>query len=130
MNRLAIFVLICIATELANGQEPFLPNAQWIAIRNESSGAVPYENLRYLTTLHRVPTTADFDKAADFMLARAKEYGLADAHGEQFPIDGTRTYGVMRSYFSWSVEEGRLWETKPQHELIADWATDPIRLAD
>ena len=130
MNRLAIFVLICISAAPASAQEPFLPNAQWIAIRNESSGAVPYENLRYLTTLHRVPATADFDKAAEFMLARAKEYGLADAHSEQFPIDGTRTYGLMRSYFAWSVEEGRLWETSPRHELVADWATDPIRLAD
>lgn len=130
MSRARIFVLICLAAALANAQEPFLPKGQWIAIRNESSGAVPYENLRYLTTLHRVPATADFDKAADFMLARAKEYGLADAHSEHFPIDGTLTYGLMRSYFSWSVEEGRLWETSPQHQLIADWATDPIRLAD
>jgi len=130
MNRSCTFVLICLCATLASAQEPFLPSAQWIAIRNESSGAVPYENLRYLTTLHRVPATADFDKAAEFMLERAKEYGLADAHSEQFPIDGTRTYGLMRSYFSWNVEEGRLWETKPQHALIADWATDPIRLAD
>lgn len=130
MNRACIFVLICLGAALASAQEPFLPASQWIAIRNESSGAVPYENLRYLTTLHRVPATADFDKAAEFMLARAKEYGLADAHSEQFPIDGTRTYGLMRSYFAWNVEEGRLWETSPQHELIADWATDPIRLAD
>jgi hypothetical protein len=111
-------------------QQPFLTNNQWLALRDESSGAAPYENLRYLTTLHRVPATSDYDKAADFMLQRAKEYGLADAHAEQFPIDGTRTYGLMRSYLAWNVEAGELWEVSPQHVLIGDWKTEPIRLAD
>jgi len=99
--------LLFFLTLLAPAQEPFLTTRQWTALREESNGAVPYENLRYLTTLHRVPATADFDQAAQFVLQRAREYGLADAHSEQFPIDGVRTYGLMRSYFSWSVEEGQ-----------------------
>src|SRR6516164_2058150 len=111
-------------------QESLLPVKQWTALRDESNGAVPYENLRYLTNLHRVPATADYDKAADFILQRAKEYGLENAHAEQFPIDGVRTYGLMRSYLAWNVEAGELWETGQQHALIADWKTDPIRLAD
>ncbi|HEX7422426.1 MAG TPA: M28 family peptidase [Terriglobales bacterium] len=61
---------------------------------------------------------------------RAREYGLTDVHGEQFPIDGTRHYGLMRSYLSWTVEEARLWEVRPQHLLLGNWKTDPIRLAD
>jgi hypothetical protein len=36
----------------------------------------------------------------------------------------------MRSYLGWTVEEGRLWEVRPQHILLGDWNTDPIRLAD
>jgi aminopeptidase YwaD len=125
--------LTCILLALSVGlvaQQPFLPNSQWLVLRNESSGAVPYENLRYLTTLHRVPATADFEQAAQFVLQRAREYGLEDAHAEQFPIDGTKTYGLMRSYLGWAVEEARLWEVRPQHLLIGDWKTDPIRLAD
>jgi hypothetical protein len=80
--------------------------------------------------LHRVPATSDYDKAADFVLQRAKEYGLTDVHAEQFPIDGTRTYGLMRSYLAWNVEAGELWEVSHQHILIGDWKTEPIRLAD
>ncbi len=99
-------------------------------MRDESNGAVPYENLRYLTTLHRVPATPQYDQAANFILQRAREYGLADAHSEQFPIDGTKTYGLMRSYLGWTVDEARLWEVRPEHLLLGDWATDPIRLAD
>jgi len=127
MTRL-IITLTLLGSALA--QQPFLSTHDWISLREESSGAVPYENLRYLTTLHRVPATPAFDQAAQFILNRAKEYGLADVRSEEFPIDGVKQYGLMRSYFGWTVEEGRLWEVHPQHQLIGDWATDPIRLAD
>jgi aminopeptidase YwaD len=123
-------IILVLSSVSAVAQQPFLPTQQWTALRDESGGAAPYENLRYLTGLHRVPATADFDQAAQFILQRAREYGLADVHGEKFPIDGTRHYGLMRSYLSWTVEEARLWEVRPQHLLLADWRTDPIRLAD
>jgi aminopeptidase YwaD len=90
----------------------------------------PYENLRTLTRLHRVLATLEFEQAAEFMLMRAKEYGLEDAHREQFPNDGKIHYGLMRSHLGWSVEAASLWELKPDHTLLGDWATDPIRLAD
>lgn len=120
--------LLCSIPGLA--QQPFLNTKLWTALRDEANGAAPYENLRYLTTLHRVPATPAFDLAADFILQRAREYGLSDAHIEHFPIDGAKTYGLMRSYLAWNVEEARLWEMQPDHLLIGDWATDPIRLAD
>jgi hypothetical protein len=111
-------------------QQPFLSEAQWTQMRDEASGLAPYENLRSLTRLHRVPATPEFDQAAEFMLMRAKEYGLQDAHAEQFPIDGKIHYGLMRSHVAWQVESARLWEVQPEHTLLGDWATDPIRLAD
>src|SRR6202163_3668990 len=128
--RSLICFFIAFTTFSAFGQQPFLGTRQWTALRDESSGAAPYENLRYLTGLHRVPATADFEQAVQFVLQRAREYGLADAHSEQFPIDGTRRYGLMRSYLAWTVEEARLWEIRPQHILLGDWKTDPIHLAD
>jgi aminopeptidase YwaD len=131
MIRLRVLsVLLLLSSVVAFGQQPFLSSKQWIALREESSGAAPYENLRHLTRLHRVPATSEFDEAARFVEQRAREYGLADVQNEQFPIDGTTSYGLMRSYLSWNVEEGRLWEVSPQHLLVGDWATDPIRLAD
>ena len=129
MRSLICFLIAC-TTLYAFGQQPFLGVREWTALRDESTGAAPYENLRYLTGLHRVPATAAFDQAAQFMLQRAHEYGLADAHSEQFPIDGTRHYGLMRSYLAWTVEGARLWEVRPQHILLGDWTTDPIHLAD
>ncbi len=128
-SLLAAFILVSGAT-LALAQQPFLPSEQWIKLRDEANGAAPYENLRYLTRLHRVPATAEFDQAAKFIQQRAREYGLADVQSEEFPIDGKTAYGLMRSYLGWTVEAGQLWEVKPQHLLLGDWATDPIRLAD
>lgn len=131
MNNLRLIgFFLALTTSSALAQEPFLSTRQWAAIRDESSGAAPYENLRYLTTLHRVPATPEFDQAAQFMLQRAREYGLTDAHSEQFSIDRNRTYGLMRSYLGWTVEAAQLWEVSPQHLLLGDWKTDPIRLAD
>jgi aminopeptidase YwaD len=111
-------------------QRPFLSETQWSNLRHEASGTAPYENLRALTRLHRVPATREFDQAADFILARAKEYGLQDARAEQFPVDGKIHYGLMRSHIGWSVESARLWQISPQHTVLGDWSTEPIRLAD
>ncbi len=131
MVRPLLFCLILLsATTLAFAQQPFLSSEQWVKLRDEASGAAPYENLRFLTRLHRVPATAEFDQAAGFILQRAREYGLAEVQSEQFPIDGQTHYGLMRAYLGWRVEAGQLWEVRPRHLLLGDWATDPIRLAD
>jgi aminopeptidase YwaD len=134
--RNSVFACLCLsivcvlAADRARAQQPFLREQQWDALRDEANGNAPYENLRALTRLHRVPATPQFDQAADFMLQQAKAYGLKDAHAEQFPIDGQIHYGLMRSYFAWHVDAARLWENEPQRLLIGDWSTDPIRLAD
>jgi hypothetical protein len=111
-------------------QHPFLTDADWSNLRREASGTAPYENLRALTRLHRVPATPEFDQAANYVLGRAQEYGLQDVHAEQFPVDGKIHYGLMRSHIGWNVESARLWQIEPQHTLLGDWSTDPIRLAD
>jgi aminopeptidase YwaD len=119
-----------IQSSAAWAQHPFLTDTAWSNLRQEASGSAPYENLRALTRLHRVPATPEFDQAADFILGRAQEYGLQDVHAEQFPIDGKIQYGLMRSHIAWNVEGARLWQIEPQHTLLGDWSTDPIRLAD
>jgi aminopeptidase YwaD len=126
----AFACLLAVSSYAASAQAPFLSDSQWSDLRHEAGGTAPYENLRALTRLHRVPATAEFDQAADFILARAKEYGLQGAHAEQFPVDGKIHYGLMRSHIGWNVEAARLWQISPQHTLLGDWSTEPIRLAD
>jgi aminopeptidase YwaD len=126
----ACAILVCGWAAPGWAQQPFLSDPQWSALREESSGTAPYENLRRLTQLHRVPATPAFDEAAQFMLERAQQYGLQQVHAEQFPVDGKIHYGLMRSHLGWTVESARLWQVSPRHTLLGDWATDPIRLAD
>lgn len=131
MRGLRLVCCFVVFTTLSGfSQQPFLTVPQWTVLRDESNGAAPYENLRYLTTLHRVPATPEYEQAAQFIQQRAKEYGLTDARSEQFPIDGTKQYGLMRSYLAWTVEDARLWEVRPEHILLGDWKTNPIHLAD
>jgi len=87
-----------------------------------------YENLRYLTTLHRVPATPEFDQAAQFSSKKAREYGLADAHSEQF-LSTHETYGLMRSYLGWSVA-ARPCGKSAKHLLLGDWRPEPNSPAD
>ena len=126
----SLFGCVLFSCTTVAAQEPLMDRAEWMAIREQASGSAPYESLRALTRLHRVPGTPEFDQAAEYVLARAKEYGLQDAHEERFPIDGKLHYGLMRSHLSWTVEAGSLWEMRPEPTLIADWSSDPIRLAD
>ena len=127
----ASLLTACVfGSSIAWPQQPFLTEPQWSTLRDEASGTSAYENLRVLTGLHRVPATAQFDQAADFMLQKAREYGLQTVHAEQFPVDGQLHYGLMRSHFAWTVRSAQLWQQAPQHLLIADWSSDPIRLAD
>jgi aminopeptidase YwaD len=122
----ALWTICCPAW----AQHPFLSETQWSAIRKEVGGTAPYENLRALSRLHRVPATPEFDQAADLILSKAKEYGLQDVHAERFPIDGKIHYGLMRSHLAWRVGYARLWQIGSQHTLIGDWSAEPIRLAD
>jgi len=89
----AIAMLPAMQCSPAWAQRPFLSEQQWSSLRREASGTASYENLRALTRLHRVPATPEFDQAANFILGRAKEYGLQDVHAEQYPIDGQIHYG-------------------------------------
>jgi hypothetical protein len=66
-------LLAAIQAPAAWAQHPFLSDAEWSALRHEAGGTAPYENLRALTRLHRVPATAEFDQAASYMQDRIRD---------------------------------------------------------
>ena len=81
---LAAFFFLSTAT-FALAQQPFLSSEQWVKLRDEASGAAPYENLRYLTRLHRVPATAEFDQAAQFVLQGHASTGSPKSRASSSP---------------------------------------------
>jgi len=128
--RKLVLTLLCGGALLAQARKASLmPDAHLQAIVNEASGDLDLDTIIALGRFHRVPTTAGFNAAADYVLSKAKEYGL-DAHIESFPADGKATYNTFTSYLAWEVSGAVLSEVSPRAELIGDYAKNPIVLAD
>lgn len=107
-----------------------LPDGQLDAIVAEANGLRAKDTVTALASMHRVQASAGFHEAAEFVAARARAYGLADVAIEQFPADGTTTYGTFRSYLGWEAESGVLTEVAPRPAVVADYATMRVALAD
>jgi hypothetical protein len=100
------------------------------AIVAEASGSLARDTVVALGEFHRVQGSAGFRGAADYVAARAREYGLEQVQVESFPADGTTTYGTFRSYYGWEAEAGVLAEVSPRTETVADYSKLRVALAD
>ena len=97
---------------------PFCRNREWSSLRREASGSAPYENLRALTRLHRVPATPEFDQAADFILAARAGIRLAGRARRAVPHrrqDSIRPDAL--AHLAWNVESARLWQIETAAHL-------------
>lgn len=100
------------------------------AIVAEASGTLARDTVVALAERHRVQGSAGFHDAAEYVAARAREYGLEDVHIESFPADGSTTYGTFKSYLGWEAESGSISEVSPRTETVADYAKMRVALAD
>lgn len=100
------------------------------AIAAEASGTLAKDTVARLADMHRVHGTTGFREAADFVAARAREYGLEAVAVESFPADGATTYGTFRSYYGWEAESAVLEEVSPRAETVADYSKLRVALAD
>jgi aminopeptidase YwaD len=141
MKRAAIVVAVILESLLVSAntlaqQPPLLPEKTVSALAGELSGETAKRNLEFLARLHRQRGSRDFHSAAEFMVARARDYGLADAHIEQFPADGKIFYGTQRSRPAWDADFAELWEMKQQGgqwapvERLGDFQAMPVTLAE
>ena len=77
--------------------------------------------------MHRVPASPGFHDAVEYMMGKAKAYGLSDVHVETFPGDGNTWFGTMHGNRGWRVDGGTLDEVSPRPRRII--STDDVRLA-
>jgi hypothetical protein len=125
-------VVLLMATILA-AQTPktsLLPDQQLNAITREASGSLAKDTIIALARFHRVHASPGFHAAAEYIAAKAREYGLEDVHIESFPADGKTTYNSFRSYLGWEPIGGVLTELSPRNGVIADYAKMRTALAD
>jgi hypothetical protein len=99
---------------------PFVPPHVDIALRNEISGDIAYDNLRLLTQFHRPEGSIGLLHALQFLESKARAYGLQNVRIHEQPYDG-QTYEPIL---------GELWMIEPRREKLASTAEVAISLAD
>ncbi|HWC76442.1 MAG TPA: DUF4910 domain-containing protein [Blastocatellia bacterium] len=107
-----------------------LPDAEVRALAGEISGLIAKDTVTELARHHRVQASSGFSHAAQYIAAKAKEYGLDQVEIERFPADGSKTYHTLKSTPGWDAEGGQLWETEPGQTKIADYDEMRVALAD
>jgi aminopeptidase YwaD len=130
----ALLLFVCAGAVEAQ-RPPLLPEETVAALEQELSGETAKRNLEYVSRQHRTRGSRPFRIAADFIVAQAKAYGLADAQVLEFPADGKIFYGTQRSRPGWDAEFAELWEVQEREgrwvrtARYASWEAAPITLA-
>lgn len=135
LKSICISLLFCIpvlieAQNVPLGQEALVAN-----LDQELSGESAKRNLEYLSRLHRMRGSDDYNKAIAFISTKLKEYNLDSIEVIKIPVDGKIMYGTQKSRPAWNVEFAELWEQKEQDGewikaiKISDWESMPLVVA-
>jgi len=101
----------------------------------ELSGESAKRNLEYLSRLHRMRGSDDYNEATAFIMEQIKAYGLEEIELIQIPTDGKVFYGTQRSRPAWNVDFAELWELEEKNgewirkNRLANWEAIPLTLA-
>jgi aminopeptidase YwaD len=96
----------------------------------EINGLLAKESITELARFHRVQASSGFSSAAEFIAARAREYGLEQVRIERLAADGEKTYHTLKSTPGWEAESAELREVQPRKAKIADYEEMRVALAD
>lgn len=109
---------------------PLLADKEMEALAAELNGLIAKDTIIELSRHHRVQGSSGFASAAQFIAARARDYGLEQVNVERFAADGAKTYHTLRSTPGWEATVGELWESAPRRAKIADYEEMRVALAD
>jgi len=127
-----IALLLCLllnSTAANTTQTTLLPEPVLGALAQELSGETAKSNLEFITRFHRMRGSRGFHAAAEHIVKQLRDYGITDAHIEQFPADGKIFYGTQKSRPAWDAEFAELWELGQTNTRLASWNAMPITLA-
>jgi len=132
MRLLALMLTLALVTPaIAETRRiPFWPDAVPAAIQKHVDGGAVLGAVRALGRFHRVQGSPGFRAATEWLVGELTGAGLTDAKVEHFPADGKTTYAHFKSYLGWNPVAGRLDELGPTRHVLADFAKDPVALAD
>ncbi|HMG54518.1 MAG TPA: DUF4910 domain-containing protein [Kofleriaceae bacterium] len=129
---LALVLAVVLATRVTaeTRRISFWPDAVPAAIQRHVDGGYVLGAVRSLGKFHRVHGSPGFRAAAEWLVGELTAGGLADAKVEHLPADGVTSYAHFKSYLGWNPSEGRLEEVAPARRVLADFAREPVGLAD
>jgi aminopeptidase YwaD len=107
-----------------------LPDREVVALAAEINGSIAKDTVVELSRYHRVQASSGFSRAAEYVAAKAKEYGLERVQIDHLTADGEKTYYTLKSTPGWEAEMGELWENSPRKSKIADYEEMRVALAD
>ncbi len=94
------------------------------------SGDRAYDHVSQLARWHRAQASEGYSRAAEWMAAKAGEFGLARVSIERFPSDGKTEYFGYRTPPRWQAKKGELWLTSPFPLKLTSYAELPMSLAE
>jgi len=105
-----------------------LPEKILDVIAGEVSGEICFENLRQLTTWHRIWGSKEYNQAALFLTKKAKEYGLEEITIENYPIrTGDETFWMQTTggILPWDCRAASLEMIEPYRMVLSDYEGIP-----
>jgi len=135
-HALLVAVLLCLGMSGVVAQSPSSPAELLLApdvlraFDEEIAGTLMRDHVAHLSGIHRVPASPGYHEAAEWVMAKARAYGLSDVHVETFPGDGRTWFGTMRGNRGWRVEGGELSEISPRARRIGSFDDLKMLVAD
>jgi hypothetical protein len=137
LNRVLGALAIAVAAESPAFAQapPLVPLDVARALASELSGETARQTVEEIARHHRMRGSRPFRRAADFIVAELKRYGVEDARVEEFPADGSQWYGTQRARPAWDVESAELWEVRntgggvERLVRVASFGAMPVALA-
>ena len=135
LKSISIIFLICFSGTIEAQNVPLGQETLVAYLDQELSGESAKRNLEYISRLHRMRGSNDYNKAIAFLTTKLKDYNLESIEIIKIPADGKTMYGTHKTRPAWNVEFAELWELKEQndnwikHAKIADYESIPMVVA-
>lgn len=135
LRHSSVYLLILITSNLFAQLYPLQEKNLIDVLDDELSGESAKRNLEYISRLHRMRGSEDYQKAVTFIQSQVQSYNLEKIEMLHIPADGKVMYGTQKSRPAWDVKFAELWELENkdgkwhQKTRIGDWQSVPLVLA-
>ncbi len=108
MRAPLFFVSLTFATVASAQHSSLIEDQAFEAIIAETSGALALSHGRNLLAYSGFAPSLGSEQTADYIAAKAREFGLEDVRIEEFPSDGQKFFWAFRTEPWWEARKGEL----------------------